>query len=100
MKTRSLSVFSLLVVPVFTTILAPGLSAHAQGTTNGLVPVVTIYATDPAATPTNDTGLFTVRRAGSTNYSLSVFYHIGGTASNGGDYATIPSGVQIPAGSL
>jgi hypothetical protein len=41
---------------------------------------------------------FTVCRAGATNSSLTVPYSIGGTASNGVDYAALPGVVTIPAG--
>lgn len=42
--------------------------------------------------------LFTVRRFGDASSSLNVTYGIGGTASNGVDYATLPGAVTIPAG--
>ncbi len=80
-------------------------------------PVVTIFATDPVASegancfcwpgwssglPTNfpcpNTATFVVRRFGDTNSDLTVFYSIGGTASNGVDYAALPGEVAIPAG--
>jgi hypothetical protein len=64
-------------------------------------PVVTIYAPDcyavEGANPPN-TAAFVVRRSGPTNAPLTVHYAIGGTASNGVDYAEIPSSVTIPAG--
>jgi Bacterial Ig domain len=80
------------------------------------VPVVTIIATDPIASVcTNfpcvmpatafakycsgtNTATFLVRRVGDTNHDLAVDYSIGGTASNGVDYATLPGYVTIPAG--
>ncbi|ODU25327.1 MAG: hypothetical protein ABS95_00205 [Verrucomicrobia bacterium SCN 57-15] len=74
---------------------AAALNAFAQVTT---LDVVTIHAAVPDASP-NHPGLFTIRREGDTNYTLSVFYHVGGSASNGVDYAQIPSNVAIPAGS-
>jgi hypothetical protein len=80
-------------------------------------PTVTIVATDPVAVEgtnyhgfvgpstifTNfcsgtNTATFLVRRTGDTNGDLTVSYAIGGTASNGVDYATIPGDVTIPAG--
>jgi hypothetical protein len=80
-------------------------------------PVVTITAPDPLATegtncyhwpgwptplPANargtNTAMFVVRRTGDTNVSLTVHYQIGGTASNGVDYAMLPGMVVIPAG--
>ena len=63
------------------------------------VPVVTIQATTPTASGPGSPGVFTVFRAGSTNVTLNVFYAIGGTASNGMDYAEISNWVLIPAGS-
>ena len=95
MKKRSLS------FPSRGSFLAAGLvlslaaSSLAQTST---VPVVTIRATDPYADCLGDTGSFTVFRAGPTNQTLNVFYAIGGTASNGVDYAQISSWVNIPAG--
>ena len=44
------------------------------------------------------TASFTVRLAGQTNGNLTVSYAIGGTATNGVDYAALPSFVTIPAG--
>lgn len=41
---------------------------------------------------------FSVRRRGSTNSDLTVNYAIGGTATNGFDYVTLPGSVTIPAG--
>jgi len=43
-------------------------------------------------------GLFAVRRTGPTNDSLTVSYAVGGTASNGVDYAFLPGTVTISAG--
>jgi hypothetical protein len=42
--------------------------------------------------------VFTVRRLGETNSDLAVTYAIGGTATNGVDYVTLPGTVTIPAG--
>jgi hypothetical protein len=41
---------------------------------------------------------FTVHRFGATNDPVSVNYAIGGSASNGVDYVTLPDSVTIPAG--
>jgi Bacterial Ig domain/Calx-beta domain len=69
--------------------------SFAQTTT---MPVVTVRAPDPLATWSGDPGLFTFLRDGPTNAELHVFYFIGGTASNGVDYAAIGNYVTIPAG--
>jgi len=63
------------------------------------VPVVNIMAPDSIAREgTSNTATFRIRRVGSTNLPLTVYYSIRGTASNGVDYVTIPSQVTIPAG--
>jgi len=72
--------------------------SYAQSLTNYLIPTVTILATDPYASWSGHTGTFTVFREGSTNQALNVYYAIGGTASNGVDYASISHWVTIPAG--
>lgn len=41
---------------------------------------------------------FSIYRSGETNASLTVTYAIGGTASNGVDYVTLPGAATIPAG--
>ncbi|HAO78326.1 MAG TPA: hypothetical protein DCQ92_04980 [Verrucomicrobia subdivision 3 bacterium] len=79
-------------------LLALASAGFAQTATGSSVPVVTIQATHPIATVTNS-GVFTVFRAGNTDATLNVWYDLGGTASNGVDYATIPQHlVTIPAG--
>ena len=75
-----------------------GTSAPVNITVVGGIPVVTIVATDPTASVSGDPGAFTVYRAGDTNGPITVFYNIGGTASNGVDYVTLPNTVLIPAG--
>jgi Bacterial Ig domain/Calx-beta domain len=72
--------------------------ASAGFAQTSLVPVVTVRATQPIATVSNS-GAFTVFRAGDTNATLNVWYDLGGTASNGVDYAAIaPHFIEIPAG--
>src|SRR5262245_46851050 len=62
-------------------------------------PVVTVYATDyEASEGIANAGTLTVIRRGDTSFPLTVFYEIGGGASNGVDYQTISSMVDIPAG--
>ena len=78
--------------------LVCGAKAFAQAAGSNLIPVVTVQATQPIATVTNS-GVFTVFRAGNTNAALNVWYDVGGTASNGLDYAPIPPNlVEIAAG--
>jgi hypothetical protein len=64
------------------------------------IPSVSIVALDALAregTPPNP-ATFRVRRTGSTNGPLNVFYAISGTASNGVDYSSLSGSVVIPAG--
>lgn len=42
--------------------------------------------------------LFTVRRFGDASSDLTLNYAIGGTASNGVDYAALPGSITVPAG--
>jgi tartrate-resistant acid phosphatase type 5 len=63
------------------------------------LPAVSVAATDAtAAEPGTDTGTLTVTRTGSTATALTVNLSVGGTATNGVDYTTIPGAVTIPAG--
>ena len=79
-------------------IVTCGTKALAQTTDSNLIPVVTVQATQPIATTTN-AGMFTLFRAGNTNATLNVWFDLGGTASNGVDYAAISNHlVEIPAG--
>ncbi len=59
---------------------------------------VTIAATDAAAAEPADNGSFTLTRAGITTGALTVNLAIAGTATNGTDYATIPSTVVFASG--
>src|ERR1041384_2269929 len=65
---------------------------------NTAVPVVTVRATDPFASESDDTGTFTLFRDGPTNQTLNVYCIYRGSASNGVDYATLPNFITIPAG--
>ena len=67
-------------------------------------PIVTVAAGDTSATEVYtvpagaDPGTFTVSRTGATAAALAVNLVVGGTATNGIDYAPIASSVVIPAG--
>jgi hypothetical protein len=63
------------------------------------VSFVTVQPTDPLATePDGNSGNFTLSRTGDTNASLTIPFSIGGTASNGVDYAVVPLTVTFAAG--
>ena len=69
--------------------------------TNGNLPTVTVAATDATAAETTGTpnpGQFTLTRTGSTTAPLTVNVAMGGTATNGADYSTIPATVTFAAG--
>jgi len=97
-KHRRFVKFDCLVVLGLLTLMA-GTKIFAQSGVSS-IPVVTIVATDPVATGASNPGVFTVFRAGDTNAALNAYYLIGGTASNGVDYTTIPNLVAIPAGMI
>jgi hypothetical protein len=66
-------------------------------------PWVSIFAPDPLAreTPVNgqtNTASFKIRRTGSTDQALTVWYSIHGSADNGKDYQELPGAVTISAG--
>ncbi len=62
-------------------------------------PVVSVVASDPtAAEPGTDTGGFVVWRTGSTTSPLTVQIAMGGTATNGVDYTSVPGTVTFAAG--
>jgi hypothetical protein len=64
-------------------------------------PFVSVQATDPLASePGDNPGTFTISREGDTNAALTVGFSLGGTASNGVDYAEIPTNITLAAGQL
>lgn len=68
-----------------------------------LPPIVAVEATDPHAAEPGlltvvESGEFTIRRTGPTELPLTVFFRLGGTASNGVDYVAITNRVVIPPG--
>ena len=81
-------------------IFTAGVKAPAQTAGSSSIPVVTIKATKPLASGPGNPGVFTVFRQGNTNVTLNVFCAIGGSASNGVDYAEMSSYVEIPAGAM
>lgn len=64
------------------------------------LPMVTIVASDPNAAEAGlDSGVFSISRTGGTATALTVRYTMGGSATNGTDYALLDGSVTIPAGS-
>src|SRR5262249_16371995 len=67
-------------------------------------PVVTVRATDPEPPQPDPTGArlntatFTIHRSGCPDFPLTVYYRLGGTASNGVDYRELPYCATIPRG--
>lgn len=61
--------------------------------------IVTIMAPDPEAVEgKKDPADFVVTRTGEVGADLTVFYTVGGTATNGKDYKALSGKVTIPAG--
>ena len=88
-----------------TVVASLGAGPYANGTPGGVTitiadneQVVSIVATDASAGEPANPGVFTISRTGDTTAALSVALNIGGTATNGTDYATLTSPVVIPAG--
>lgn len=77
--------------------------ANYLGGGNGVVPNVSILATDSIAAETltsqpANRGSVVIARDGATTLSLTVGLSTSGTATNGVDYAQLPTSVIIPAG--
>src|SRR5271157_5708861 len=76
-----------------------GLDAAATPMSPTNFSIVTIQATMPLASePGNNPAIFTFSRAGNTNSALTVSFGLGGTASNGVDYAAITNSISLAAG--
>lgn len=75
-------------------------NAGTSFTVTGVQPTVTITAPDPNASevPATDTGKFRIRRVGSTDSDLSVFFTISGTATNRVDYQRLRGNATIRSG--
>lgn len=76
------------------------LSAHAGDSANSSGVGIELLTPDGTALAGTSSASFTLVRTGATNSAVEVSLVIGGTASNGVDYATIPNLVNIPAGAL
>ncbi len=64
------------------------------------LPKISITATrDTTQEGSSQQGLFTITRTGATTTALTVLYSVGGTATAGADYTTLPGTLLIPAGS-
>src|ERR1051325_8257898 len=80
-------------------LLMPNARAHdgTDSDSDSGVPRVSVTASDPVAFGSLSTGAFVLYRDG-TNGDLTVTVSYSGTASNGVDYATLPTSVKIPDG--
>jgi glucose/arabinose dehydrogenase len=75
-------------------------SAGTGGTPPTPTPTVTLAVAPSSALEDGATNIvYTFTRTGATDAALTVNYTIGGTATNGTDYATIGTSVVIPIGS-
>ena len=74
-------------------------AARWLSTTDTNAPLVQLITTDPTASETGKPAkLLFSRPLAATNVALTVQYQLGGTASNGVDFATLPGNVVFPAG--
>lgn len=65
------------------------------------LPEVRVVASDPIATETGKPARVTfVRTLEDTNSALTLQYQLGGTASNGVDFVTLPGTLVLPAGAI
>lgn len=65
------------------------------------IPFITVQAADPLATePGGNPGMFKICRSGNTNSAVTVAFTLGGTATNGVDYATVPLSITLGAGQV
>jgi len=84
-------------------LLMPNAHAHddddsdSDSNSDSGLPRVSVTASDPVAFGSLSTGAFVVYR-NDTNGDLTVTVSYSGTASNGVDYATLPTSVKIPDG--
>lgn len=85
------------------TAISPTVNIRVKTQTNQL-PIVTIEATDPEASELPavldaiNPGKFVIRRMGSLDEPLTVYFRLSGSASNGVDYQKLPDAITIPAG--
>jgi len=98
MSARSRSLWRVLPFALLLSVTFSARRSEAQTITNSLIPSLTVRATDPLASWSGDPGTFTVIRDGNTNEALQVYYLVGGTASNGVDYASLTHWVTLDAG--
>ena len=95
-KTDDVRIYNRVLSPAAVQALAAGGGADDQDTS---MPIVTVVATLPTTALKNTApGVFTVTRVGPTNSSLTVQYSLGGSATNGVSYTTLPTSLVIPAG--
>ncbi len=83
--------------------LSPATTYALGATTSATVTIadnepaqVSVAATDATANESGNTGTFTITRTGSTAAALTVNFTLGGSATNGTDYATPGTSIVIP----
>jgi subtilisin family serine protease len=91
---------SLTVVPYTVGVYSVGTASTATVTIlDDDLPTISVAASDASAGETANPGAFTLTRTGATDSALTVNLAMGGTATNGTDYTTIPATVTFAAGS-
>jgi hypothetical protein len=71
---------------------------YSGKTTNGPLPMLSLWPFDTTASEDNDSGGFYLLRSGDKSGELTVYLNIGGTAYNGFDYETIGNPITFAAG--
>ena len=74
------------------------LTTHTVTITDDDLPVVTLAATDAAASENGDPGQWTLTRTGATTVALTVTFTVAGTATSGTDYTALGTTLTIPTG--
>jgi hypothetical protein len=98
---RNRTLLVVAVLAVLNLAAAPGAMSKGMRSqaTSSTVPVVTVAATDAAASEDGpDEGTFTITRTGSKAAPLTVAYTVGGTAAAGTDYESLSGSAVIAAG--
>jgi len=81
-------------------IASNGGDATRRATGLGVLPVVSVTASDPEAAEPAEPGEFSVSRSGGAGSPLVVRYTVSGTARNGVDYQRLTGTLTIPQGQL
>ncbi len=86
------------LVPSTSYVLGAAIATLWIGDGDTANPLVRLRVTDRDVDESGNPGQFLIERLGATTAALNVSVGLSGTATNGSDYATIPTTISIPAG--